>query len=235
MSIEKFNHPALNALYKILDDIEAAEALLHETKQHLTQAITDLPSIIGDNEDLREAIAAHLYWFDERVSATAIKQAFNVVSPSHASSKPGKMKVLRYPSIDLTCIQCQQPFQHEVTSRSALKDGFRPSTCRECEAKRSENIWHTFHEQEEGHRQRWDELRSMPYYEYLQTPEWQERRKRAMKKAGFRCQVCNAYGVRLNTHHRTYERRGNEFDQDLIVLCADCHQIFHDNGSLAEE
>lgn len=75
----------------------------------------------------------------------------------------------------------------------------------------------------------------MPYYEYLQTPEWAERRQRAMKRAGFRCQVCNAYGVQLNTHHRTYERRGNEWDKDLITLCRTCHEIFHQNGQLAEE
>lgn len=77
------------------------------------------------------------------------------------------------------------------------------------------------------------ELRSMPYSEYLQTPEWQETRRRAMKRAGFRCQVCNAYGVRLNVHHRTYERRGCEENQDLITLCEGCHEIFHNSGKLA--
>jgi hypothetical protein len=56
-----------------------------------------------------------------------------------------------------------------------------------------------------------------------------------MGKAGFRCQVCNAYGVQLNVHHRTYERRGAEWDTDLIVLCHDCHEIFHTNGKLAKD
>ena len=83
---------------------------------------------------------------------------------------------------------------------------------------------------------RLQELHMMPYRDYLQTPEWKERSLLAKKKAGNRCQVCNTSSkeTQLHTHHRTYERRGNENDGDLIVLCEDCHEIFHENGRLAE-
>ena len=50
---------------------------------------------------------------------------------------------------------------------------------------------------------------------------------------GVRCQVCNTDKSILDTHHRTYERLGRELDGDLIVLCRDCHRIFHENGKLA--
>jgi hypothetical protein len=53
------------------------------------------------------------------------------------------------------------------------------------------------------------ELQSMPYEEYLQTPEWQERRQIMLERAGNCCQVCNGSSD-LQVHHRTYERRGNE-------------------------
>lgn len=82
-------------------------------------------------------------------------------------------------------------------------------------------------------RQRVHELRTMPYLEYLQTPEWQERRKAALKRAGYSCQVCNRRRE-LHVHHRTYERRGEELARDLITLCDDCHALYHGKGLLAE-
>lgn len=78
-------------------------------------------------------------------------------------------------------------------------------------------------------------LHTMPYLEYLQTPEWEEKRKAALARAGYHCQVCNAGNTPLHVHHRTYIRRGYELDQDLITLCADCHQLFHQNGKMGVE
>jgi hypothetical protein len=41
--------------------------------------------------------------------------------------------------------------------------------------------------------------------------------------AGYRCERCE--GKRdLEVHHRTYERLGREWDQDLEVLCCRCHE-----------
>lgn len=87
---------------------------------------------------------------------------------------------------------------------------------------------------EEASQARMHDLETMPYPKYLKTPEWQQRRYIALERAGYRCQVCNASNVQLNTHHRTYERRGHELDSDLITLCQDCHYIFHENGRLAQ-
>lgn len=74
-------------------------------------------------------------------------------------------------------------------------------------------------------------LRALPYNEYLLTDHWQQKRIGALERAGSRCQVCNA-SKGLNVHHRTYEHRGYEHDEDLLVLCKSCHQLFHDNGKL---
>jgi replicative DNA helicase len=71
------------------------------------------------------------------------------------------------------------------------------------------------------------ELRIMPYEEYLQTPEWQEKREQALERANHRCQLCNS-PESLNVHHRTYEKgRGNEDIADLTVLCNEHHSQFH--------
>ena len=73
------------------------------------------------------------------------------------------------------------------------------------------------------------------YYEYIQSPEWHLVSYTAKVNAGWRCRVCNLAGnySNLHTHHRTYERLGNERPDDLTVLCADCHKLFHDNGKIA--
>jgi hypothetical protein len=75
-------------------------------------------------------------------------------------------------------------------------------------------------------------LRSLPYDEYLQTPHWKEGRTKALNRARWRCQLCNRR-ENLNVHHRTYERRGHESPGDLIVLCRDCHKLFHKNRRVA--
>lgn len=72
-----------------------------------------------------------------------------------------------------------------------------------------------------------EELRNMLYKEYLQTEHWKVTRLKALKKANYKCEVCNSKED-LNVHHKTYINRGNEKPEDLIVLCHDCHAKFHD-------
>ncbi len=76
------------------------------------------------------------------------------------------------------------------------------------------------------------ELRALPYKEYLRIPHWKRKREEKLRAAGYRCQVCNRGGRTLEVHHRTYDRRGEELEQDLTVLCRSCHTNFHKNRSL---
>lgn len=68
---------------------------------------------------------------------------------------------------------------------------------------------------------------TMPYREYLETPWWQELRRSKVRAAGFRCEWCGGGRRRLDVHHLTYERRGYELWEDLIVLCRACHEAEH--------
>lgn len=76
-----------------------------------------------------------------------------------------------------------------------------------------------------------DLLRTVPYPAYLQSAHWGQVRMYALDNADHRCQVCNS-PERLQVHHRTYERRAGEVPGDLTVLCAKCHQLFHEHGRL---
>lgn len=65
------------------------------------------------------------------------------------------------------------------------------------------------------------------YKEYLNSPHWKEIRLKALARAGNRCQLCSSTDS-LNVHHNTYRNRGNEDLKDLVVLCRNCHEKFHD-------
>lgn len=67
------------------------------------------------------------------------------------------------------------------------------------------------------------------YATYLESPEWARLRRRAIVRAGGRCQLCNSRKS-LNVHHRTYTRIGEERLDDLTVLCRSCHERFHGVG-----
>jgi hypothetical protein len=65
------------------------------------------------------------------------------------------------------------------------------------------------------------------YEAYLMSPEWKEKARQARIRAGNRCQLCNRRGA-LDVHHRTYDHIFHEKPEELIVLCRDCHKVFHD-------
>lgn len=67
----------------------------------------------------------------------------------------------------------------------------------------------------------------MKYADYLRTAAWLAKRDWAIERADNRCQICNSPD-RLEVHHRSYENLGAERPGDIVVLCSDCHGLFHD-------
>lgn len=70
-------------------------------------------------------------------------------------------------------------------------------------------------------------VEALPYSEYLKTEYWQKKRQQVIEFWGQRCMVCDSQEG-LNVHHRTYRNLGNEPILDLVVLCSNCHALFHD-------
>jgi hypothetical protein len=64
------------------------------------------------------------------------------------------------------------------------------------------------------------------YAKYLKSHSWKMKRRTVLGRANHRCQLCDTR-FRLEVHHRTYKRLGNERDGDLIVLCSSCHARRH--------
>jgi len=72
------------------------------------------------------------------------------------------------------------------------------------------------------------------YNKYIQSRTWKSKADEAKRLSGYRCRLCNIsseYSI-LHVHHRTYDRLGDESQEDLTVLCDSCHSIFHDRGKV---
>ena len=61
------------------------------------------------------------------------------------------------------------------------------------------------------------------YREYLQSATWKAKRQESLIRAGHKCETCGSEG-RLEVHHKTYDRFGQEMAVDLTVLCRSCHE-----------
>lgn len=71
----------------------------------------------------------------------------------------------------------------------------------------------------------------MTYSEQLKHPNWQRRRLERLSDANFTCESCADTQKTLHVHHRRYlkGRMAWEYDdEDLCVLCEDCHEEEHE-------
>ena len=75
-------------------------------------------------------------------------------------------------------------------------------------------------------------INSLSYQDFLNTPYWHVISEYKKFKSNYKCAICGG-NIKLATHHSSYKRHGKEheyvvIDEDLIVLCQDCHDKFHD-------
>lgn len=73
-------------------------------------------------------------------------------------------------------------------------------------------------------------IKQMSYKDFLETPYWKA--ISAYAKYGSKCSICGSKN-NLSTHHNSYKNHGYEhkkevINNDLTVLCQDCHSKFHD-------
>jgi len=110
-------------------------------------------------------------------------------------------------SLGVRCKTCNEPvvMQNDAAYAAARKHGVLCASCRG------------------GVAQKWTRA---TYAEYLKTDHWKRTKDGALKRAGYKCQVC-AETFRLQVHHNDYSRLGGEKNTDLVVLCSDCHKTHH--------
>jgi hypothetical protein len=68
--------------------------------------------------------------------------------------------------------------------------------------------------------------RRAAYVNYMQSPEWRDRRARVLKRAGGMCEGC-LQDRATQIHHTTYAHFGDELMFELLALCRRCHEKIH--------
>lgn len=232
-------------LSKSLNDIErihAIQAQLESLKREYESAVERLTSdaerisyealdrVAGDDY---KYIASLLYWDQKRfLKVRVIAEHLGV--PTNMVSRH------LYPAkIESVCPRCHKTYTVQFQSMAQIEwqkrqGAINERLCDTCEEERKTLVNKVFELRDAERAAELSELKSMPYSAYLKTDHWKKTRASALRRAGNRCQICNRDDVQLHVHHRTYVRRGEERASDLIVLCADCHKTFHDNGKLAK-
>ena len=82
----------------------------------------------------------------------------------------------------------------------------------------------------------WQEIKEyicgMDYHEFLMTPYWKAIADSVKRYHNHKCQLCGGTEG-LSVHHASYENHGDELHhlKDLICLCKDCHEKFHEVGA----
>ncbi len=66
----------------------------------------------------------------------------------------------------------------------------------------------------------------MDYFEYIQSPLWEERKRQYYRRFKKQCRACGSLKS-IHLHHMRYSEQGKERDMDLMPLCELCHDEFH--------
>jgi 5-methylcytosine-specific restriction endonuclease McrA len=205
------------------------EQQLKEMKIAHTERMLNLVCSYNDY-DARLYVASLVYVMDKNVIGNDLLKALGI------EDKGSKFYLYAVPVIFTRfCDQCNGEFDIEISTRNSVNydrfgriKGVAPyrKTCQNCKGannySREKSDEYMRSAQLEIER-----LKRLPYKEYLKTEHWNNTRQRALKRAYYRCALCNSNG-QLHVHHRTYENIGKEHNADLIVLCSHCHAKFHD-------
>lgn len=72
---------------------------------------------------------------------------------------------------------------------------------------------------------------------YIKSKMWRRKRKFILNKRGAKCEVCKFSPKKhseLHLHHKTYRRWGKESQDDLQILCVNCHNDLHNKYTIYE-
>lgn len=72
----------------------------------------------------------------------------------------------------------------------------------------------------------WLRKNKIKYKDYLKSSHWLIIKNKIFLLRGKKCEECDCC-YDLNVHHKTYKRVGSELDEDLQLLCRECHKKKH--------
>lgn len=72
------------------------------------------------------------------------------------------------------------------------------------------------------------------YQDYISSDEWKEKKTAQIVEYGLCCSKCGKELSRrdLDLHHKSYDKEfGSETEEDLMLVCKDCHKELHQDVS----
>jgi 5-methylcytosine-specific restriction endonuclease McrA len=218
--------------------IEAARETLSDNKGAQWTLAQAIGLLVGENAELKYELARFLWEVDGVVPTATIE-----VMTGYDGREQREIATSD-PIAWFRCLYCEAPLlprarrafmsmSREHRAICAARSGdlvIADSLCQRCFTLRLEHYADAKRVESLAQQARRAQRRKMRFEEYRLTPEWQTKRTQALSRAGHRCQTCGCRcgDVRLDVHHNTYERYGDESIFDLIVLCARCHARLHD-------
>lgn len=233
-------YDALNALIQEMMDcteaIEKAKERLKTCQQRQQNIISNALHEAKKRGELH-ALAQYLY-FDgpSEIHRDAVKHSVSLII-----HKSPQQWICNGYTCETVCCDCQNKFMYQVQSFTDFQDfhkhqrntprrgHVRHDRCPSCLYAFTHGRDQAWEQRKQAEQRNLHHLRTMPYREYLRSEHWQAIRAKALQRARFRCQLCNA-SAPLHVHHRSYEHRGEEqyHMADVISLCAPCHAKHHD-------
>jgi hypothetical protein len=221
----------MKVINRTLADLEERKKELKQNAETIKERLIENAVILLSKlsiEDIHNK-ASELYWEEEK-TGECINKAFRRVLNVKFTPRPR--------TVETECPVCEKPSTVTYTSWTDQNRGPHYTNrdfCAACKKELADNYKKQQKkdlEEERIRQEEIDHLRSMPYKEYLATEHWKNKRQTALRRAGYECHLCSKKSS-LQVHHRTYERRGHEYQSDLVVLCRTCHEKHH--NIIAEE
>jgi len=150
----------------VVSQIAATEEFLEHLKRMLWDASHEMHAEIKNEDDLRAA-GIYLYWTAHRIPEKAIAEFFLRCNANELAGIVGKLET------DIKCTDCGGIVA--VNSREhlqGLRDTSRSRLCPSCWEKFVSDVDALCDKDELAEREQIVKLRSMPYADYLGSPEW---------------------------------------------------------------
>ncbi len=197
----------------LTSNIQYLKELKKESEMHLEHACNDY--LQGSDDDQKSELVRFLYWHSDLTAVTI--QDLTGKSSKQLSTISGPLCFVRQ------CTTCGSDYTARKTSRAAAID----LQCDICSNKDRISAHKAFLLDWEDVDHLPDQVDKKNYASYLNSGSWKKKRKIALKRAGYRCQLCSQAQTRLEVHHNSYDRLGREELEDLCVLCTRCHKKHH--------
>jgi hypothetical protein len=238
MTIKRPEAPQLDAIFATVEKIHRAEKRLAALREQVAQEARALAEI--SDKRVRIEAGFYAYWFAPEVPATDI--AMGATGRPH----PGKLLKLAGPvSVGMPCDRCREDLP--IRSRSHMKEVLEQArsglssllryrlVCIPCQNALQEEALNDRMAECDAWEARQRELAKLSYAEYLQTPEFEERRDLHLwwlsdRMHALECETCNA-DTALGMYHKC-SGEGGGFG-DTILLCTSCRDALVAGGRLA--